>query len=163
MRAKVMDLKFNDDKKIEIFQCKSTNVCNDISKLNDAYNVAKVVCELFKLDTLVEEKLVMACADVKLKPIAFFDLGTGTSDSAPVNIKGIFQRALMCGAEFIFLVHNHPSGDITPSEADEQVTNRLVEASKILNIRFADHIIIGREDCKTKGYSIVHNQIINIM
>lgn len=163
MRAKIMDLKYNDDKKIEIFQCKSTNVCSNISKLNDAYAVAEVLCELFKLDTLVEEKLVMACADVKLKPIAFFDLGTGTSDSASVNIKGIFQRALMCGASFVFLAHNHPTGDTTPSMADEQVTDKLTEVGKIMNIQLADHIIIGREDCKTKGYSIVHNKIINVM
>jgi DNA repair protein RadC len=48
------------------------------------------------------------------------------------------------GAYGFVLVHNHPSGDPSPSRADEEATNRIIEASKLMQVRFLDHVIIGK-------------------
>jgi len=71
--------------------------------------------------------------------------GEGTVDHTPVYIREVIKRALELSASSIILVHNHPSGDVTPSRADIDMTNRIIEAAEKLNIIVHDHIIVGRD------------------
>src|ERR1700744_2570860 len=71
--------------------------------------------------------------------------GVGTVDHAPVYPREIVRRALEVGATAIILVHNHPSGDPTPSNADGQMTLEIAKAAKPLGIEVLDHIIVGRQ------------------
>jgi DNA repair protein RadC len=73
---------------------------------------------------------------------------TGTVDHTPVYPREVVKRALELSATAIILVHNHPSGDPTPSRADIEMTKEIIEAGKRLGISVHDHIIIGK-----KGYS----------
>ncbi len=73
---------------------------------------------------------------------------TGTVDHTPVYPREVVKRALELSATAIVLVHNHPSGDPTPSRADIDMTREIVEAGKRLGIAVHDHLIIG-----TKGYA----------
>jgi DNA repair protein RadC len=68
----------------------------------------------------------------------------GTVDHAPVYPREILKRALEHGASSIILVHNHPSGDPTPSRADIDMTRDIVAAAKSLHIAVHDHLVIGR-------------------
>jgi DNA repair protein RadC len=68
----------------------------------------------------------------------------GTIDHTPVYIREIIKRALEVGAAGIIVVHNHPSGDPTPSKADITVTREIEEAASIMGIMMHDHIIIGQ-------------------
>ena len=68
----------------------------------------------------------------------------GTVDHAPVYPREIVKRALEHGASAIILVHNHPSGDPTPSRADIDMTRDIVAAAKSLHIAVHDHLVIGR-------------------
>ena len=70
--------------------------------------------------------------------------GEGTVDHTPVYPREVIKRALELAASAIILVHNHPSGDPTPSTADIDMTRRLIEAGDKLAIKVHDHIIIGR-------------------
>lgn len=70
----------------------------------------------------------------------------GTIDHTPVYPREVVQRALEIGAGALVLVHNHPSGDLTPSKADIDMTRAIVDACKPLGIAVHDHIIIGRND-----------------
>ncbi len=72
----------------------------------------------------------------------------GTVDHTPVYVREVMKRALDIGASAIVLVHNHPSGDPTPSSADIEMTRRIVDAGQKLQITVHDHIIVGR-----KGYA----------
>jgi DNA repair protein RadC len=72
----------------------------------------------------------------------------GTVDHTPVYVREVVKRALELSASAIILVHNHPSGDPTPSRADIDMTNQIVSAAKPLGVLIHDHIIVGRE-----GYS----------
>ncbi|GAA0550921.1 RadC family protein [Rhizomicrobium palustre] len=69
---------------------------------------------------------------------------TGTIDHTPVYPREIVKRALEVGATAIILVHNHPSGDPTPSKADIAMTREVVDAAKALRIVVHDHLIVGR-------------------
>jgi DNA repair protein RadC len=69
----------------------------------------------------------------------------GTVDHTPVYVREVVKRALELSASAIILVHNHPSGDPTPSRADIDMTRQIVEAARPLGIAIHDHIIVGRQ------------------
>jgi DNA repair protein RadC len=69
----------------------------------------------------------------------------GTVDHTPVYIREVVKRALELSASAIILVHNHPSGDPTPSRADIDMTRQIVEAARPLGITIHDHVIVGRQ------------------
>jgi DNA repair protein RadC len=69
----------------------------------------------------------------------------GSIDEAPVYVREVIRRAIDLGSAAIILVHNHPSGDPSPSRADIDITRAVAEAGKRLNIALHDHIIIGSE------------------
>lgn len=68
----------------------------------------------------------------------------GTVDHTPVYPREVVKRALELGATAVILVHNHPSGDPTPSQADIDMTRTIKEAGDIIGISVYDHIIVGR-------------------
>jgi DNA repair protein RadC len=70
--------------------------------------------------------------------------GRGTVDHTPVYVREVVKRALELSATAIILVHNHPSGDPTPSRADIDVTKQIIDAAKPLGVTVHDHIIVGR-------------------
>lgn len=72
-------------------------------------------------------------------------MGEGSIDEAPVYAREVIRRALELGSASVILVHNHPSGDPSPSRADIEVTRRIAEAGKSLGIAVHDHLIVGRE------------------
>ncbi len=82
--------------------------------------------------------------DKKNKLIADEVQQTGTVDHTPVYPREVVKRALELSATAIILVHNHPSGDPTPSRADIDMTKQLVNAAKALNITVHDHVIVGK-------------------
>ncbi|HEX7073366.1 MAG TPA: DNA repair protein RadC [Hyphomicrobiaceae bacterium] len=69
----------------------------------------------------------------------------GTVDHTPVYVREVVKRALELSATALVLVHNHPSGDPTPSRADIEMTKQIIEAARPLGITIHDHIIVGRE------------------
>jgi DNA repair protein RadC len=81
---------------------------------------------------------------------------TGTVDHAPVYVREVVKRALDLGASALILVHNHPSGDPTPSRADIEMTREIVRAAAPLGIAIHDHIIIGRgEPASLKALGLI--------
>ena len=82
--------------------------------------------------------------DTKNVIIADEEQGKGTVDHVPVYPREVVKRALELNAAAIILVHNHPSGDPTPSQADIQMTDQIDKAAKALGITVHDHLIIGK-------------------
>ncbi|RUM18672.1 JAB domain-containing protein [Rhizobium phaseoli] len=82
--------------------------------------------------------------------------GRGTVDHTPVYPREVVKRALELSATAIILVHNHPSGDPTPSRADIDMTKVIIEAAKALDITIHDHIIIGKDGhVSLKGLKLI--------
>jgi DNA repair protein RadC len=78
---------------------------------------------------------------IRLSPIAI-----GSLSATVVHPRELFKEAIAASAAAVIIAHNHPSGDPTPSESDVQLTQRLVEAGRVLGIEILDHLIIGRTD-----------------
>lgn len=83
--------------------------------------------------------------DKKNQLIADEIMGSGTVDHAPVYPREVVRRALELSASAVILVHNHPSGDPTPSGADVDMTRQVVEAARPLRIAVHDHLVVGRD------------------
>ena len=92
-----------------------------------------------------KEQFRILFLDRKNKVIADEIQQEGTVDHTPVYPREVIKRALELSATAIILVHNHPSGDPTPSRADIDMTKLIVEAAEKLSITVHDHVIIGRE------------------
>ncbi len=88
---------------------------------------------------------VFACLflDNRHRVVCFEELFTGTIDGASVHPREVVKRALFHNAAAVILAHNHPSGVAEPSQADQNITQRLKEALSLVDIRVLDHIIIG--------------------
>jgi DNA repair protein RadC len=71
-------------------------------------------------------------------------IADGTLDTILVHPREVFRHAIQNNAAALVLVHNHPSGDPTPSEADIKVTRDLIRAGQLLKIEVLDHVILGR-------------------
>src|SRR5262245_47841100 len=81
---------------------------------------------------------------------------TGTVDHTPVYPREVVKRALELSATAIILVHNHPSGDPTPSHADIQMTQAIIEIARPLGIAVHDHIIVGKDGhASLKGLKLI--------
>ena len=76
--------------------------------------------------------------------IADEQMSRGTVDHTPVYVREVVKRALALDAKSLILVHNHPSGDPTPSRADIQVTSELANAARSVGVQIHDHLVIGR-------------------
>ena len=79
----------------------------------------------------------------------------GTMDTILVHPREVFRLAIMASASALVLMHNHPSGDATPSEADIKVTRDLIRAGQFLKIEVLDHVIMGEPNhssLRTLGY-----------
>lgn len=83
--------------------------------------------------------------DKKNQLIADEIMNHGTVDHAPVYPREVMRRALELSASAVILVHNHPSGDPTPSTADIEMTRQVVEAGRSLRIGVHDHLVVGRD------------------
>ncbi len=90
------------------------------------------------------ERFRVLYLDRKNALIADEELGRGTVDHVPVYPREVIKRALALNASALIIVHNHPSGDPTPSDADIDMTARVANAAATLDLLLHDHIIIGR-------------------
>lgn len=99
------------------------------------------------------EQFLVVLLNTRRRMIGLETISQGTLDTILVHPREVFKRAITANASAIVLVHNHPSGDPTPSEADIKVTRDLIRAGQLLKIDVLDHVIIGKSTAeRTKDY-----------
>ncbi len=108
---------------------------------SSAYSIAEYYME--DMRHLDKEQMVLAMLDSKCCLIKDSVISVGTVNASLVSPREIFAQALKYNAVHIVLLHNHPSGDCTPSRNDIQVTIKIKQAGDIMGISLIDHIIIG--------------------
>ncbi len=91
------------------------------------------------------EHFVVLYADVLLHIIGFEVVAVGTETEVPAEPRLVFRGAILAGVHAVFVAHNHPSGRAQPSDADDMLTRRLVDAGKILGIGLLDHIVVTED------------------
>lgn len=90
-----------------------------------------------------QENMKLLMLDTKSRLIGEKNISKGTVNAALVTPRELFIEALECGAVYIILLHNHPSGDPTPSKNDLLLTQRIKESGELIGIHLLDHIVIG--------------------
>jgi DNA repair protein RadC len=93
-----------------------------------------------------QEEFHIVTLDTKLQPIQTHQITVGTLDASLVHPREVFRPAVRDAASSVLLVHNHPSGDPTPSRQDHQVTERMKSAGELLGIKVIDHIIVAKDE-----------------
>lgn len=110
-----------------------------INNANDVYLTLKE-----ELENEKQEEFVVLYLNIKLQIMKKEILFKGGSNSSLIDTNLIFKNALACGCKNIVCVHNHPSGDPTPSKEDIMLTNNIRNISKVVKVNLLDHIIIGK-------------------
>ena len=126
-------------------------------QINSPKDVAELLTDEMKFEKREIVKVIIL--NSKNIIIKIVDVCFGGTNSAILKPKDVLQEAIKLGAPKIILVHNHPSGDPTPSKNDFDFTDRLEQASKIVGVELLDHIVIG--DCGFKSIFYL-KKIINI-
>ena len=108
---------------------------------NEIYNYFK-----YDFVGVKEESFYALYFDTKCNLIKKEEIFKGTIDSCDIHFREVFKKAIIESAKFIIVMHNHPSGDVTPSEKDKEMTKDIMEYGEMLDIKVIDHIIISSED-----------------
>ena len=104
------------------------------------------VAQAFKgIASMGQEGFFIATLDTKHKIIDKRLISLGTLNASLVHPREVFRPAIADCAESIIMVHNHPSGDVKPSEEDRAITKRLRNVGKLVGIEVLDHVIIGKD------------------
>jgi DNA repair protein RadC len=122
------------------------NMARELRHESSVLDTPERVADLLREDnrTHAVEHFQVVMLNTRRKLIRVEPISQGTLDTLLVHPREVFRAAIAAGAAAIVIVHNHPSGDPTPSEADIKVTRDLVRAGHLLKIELLDHIILGR-------------------
>lgn len=128
---------------IEISYRSKVRACDrlKVTKANDAYDILYYSWNQNKIDFIEEFKILLL--DTSNACLGISNISTGGLSSCLVDPRHIFALSLKAKASSLILAHNHPSGNLSPSKADLILTQKLVDAGKLLDIRVLDHLILG--------------------
>lgn len=123
-------------------------VANKETKSNMKLNNKEIVHEVFKKYFINEhqEKFLAIFLDNKKSLISYKTLFIGTNNKSIAHPREIFMEAIKAGASGIIVMHNHPSGNVLPSEEDKNITERLIQSGYMLGIPLIDHIVTNGEE-----------------
>lgn len=135
-----------DEYRYPVLVMEGTKYCYDARK---RYNSPDIIAEFctneLKLHLEAEEYVYAFALDGAGRLAALFEISHGSANYSITTPREVFQKLLAVNASSFVLVHNHPSGDVTPSWQDDGVTKRLKQAGDIMNVPLVDHIIIGEK------------------
>jgi DNA repair protein RadC len=109
----------------------------------DVYEVLKSIWSMDKIEYV--EEFIILCLNRANKVLGWVKISQGGIAGTVCDPKVIFQAALKANASAIILSHNHPSGNTSPSQADKEITRKLVEIGKIHELPVLDHLIVTSE------------------
>lgn len=123
---------------------KRVKMIGDGGALRSPYQ-AQSIFRLMLTDNSREHFLALYL-DSQNSPIAYSVVTIGVETQSLITPTALFQKAFLLGACSVMVAHNHPSGSITPSKEDDQVTDKLKKAGELLGVKLLDHIILGNAD-----------------
>jgi DNA repair protein RadC len=127
---------------IELGRRLSLGNASEQPAINSPDDAAALV--LYEMGALESEHLRVMILDTRNKLMKISEVYRGSLNSSFIRIGEIFRDAIRTNAASIIVVHNHPSGDPSPSPEDVAVTREIVDAGKLLDLEVLDHIIIGK-------------------
>jgi DNA repair protein RadC len=150
MRTKVNEISISYTQKIK----------NDIRvNIKSSQDAADYLRNIWNPDTLnIHETFMVIMLNNANYINGFYTLSTGGINSTCVDIRILFAIVLKSLSTSIILAHNHPSGNLNPSEADKKLTQKVVKAGKLFDIKTLDHIILSPEN---KYFSFADESLLN--
>lgn len=128
------------------------------TKISSSRDSFEFMRKIFDADTIEwVESFAVLCLNRANKPIGFYKVSQGGVSGTVADPKVIFQIALLSNASGIIVAHNHPSGNLTASQPDINLTKKLKEAGNVLEIQLLDHLIMTAEG---KYYSFADEGVI---
>lgn len=121
----------------------SPSILPQIEEAEDAYKILMQHWDMDKIDHIEQAKVLLLSHSNKV--LAIYGVSTGGWDMVIIDSRVIFSTALLIKASFIILAHNHPSGELKPSDSDVRITSKLVKAGDLLQIKVLDHLIVTCE------------------
>lgn len=130
------------------------DVKRTVTHPTDVVNAAKAV---LGLSELAQEKFGIITLNTKNDIVGMHVLSIGSLNATIVHPREVFKAAILNNAASLICFHNHPSGDPSPSQADIEMTLRLVEAGTLMGIEVLDHVIVGDGDryCSLKETGVM--------
>lgn len=112
-------------------------------KVQEPQTIVRFCKEVLNLHLEPNENVLVFALNAKLEVISVSPISSGSINGSFVEPRNIFRFLFLANAASFIIVHNHPSGDCSPSLQDEQLTEHLKENGKLLGVKMNDHIIIG--------------------
>jgi DNA repair protein RadC len=127
-----------------VFESIAVNEAAEAYLTGEPLNCAQSIFDSFKfLQQEAKEHFLALHLDSKNQLLCIDLISSGSLSASIVHPREVYKSVLLSSAASLILIHNHPSGNSTPSREDRQITTRLKEAGELLGIRLLDHIIIG--------------------
>jgi len=149
VQKKKIELLYHIAKRISISEFKEKPVLNSSSKAGEYF--------VKELQFLENEVFSVALLDSQNRIIKTETVSHGTINEAPVYPREVIKLILYNNANSVIVAHNHPGGSLQPSNADVELTKKLVSALKTINVALVDHIIVAED----KYYSLAEKGLIN--
>lgn len=127
---------------------------HSIKSAKDAFSVFQMI---FNADTIDwNEEFILLCLNNANKVLGYYKISSGGMLATVVDLRMLFMTALNALSTQIIIAHNHPSGNLNPSTADKQLTQKIKQAGDFLDIKLLDHIIISDGE----HYSFLENGLL---
>ena len=129
---------------VKIYMVKEKKLPYGKESIDHPQKVVKLARQL--LNGVDKEHLLVIPVDAAAKPVGIEIVSIGSLNGAVLEPREVFKHAILSNAAGILIIHNHPSGNVIPSEEDCRVTERVRQAGDLLGIPVLDHIILGDEE-----------------
>lgn len=112
-------------------------------KITSTVGLVNFMTNVLKINNEAQEVTYLLSLNNKNQLVSFTEIARGGLDMCNLSQNQIFKTVLLSNSNKFILVHNHPTGDPTPSKSDIETTKRILNSCKILGIEFLDHLVIG--------------------
>lgn len=116
------------------------------AQINNKLDVINFITDIIKIHNEAQEVVYLLTVNSKNQIVGFIEIARGGINWCNLSISELFKSILMSNSIKFILIHNHPSGDATPSNTDIELTKEILEGAKILRLNFLDHIVIGNNN-----------------
>ncbi len=115
-------------------------------KIKGTVDLVKFIREILKIQNETQEVIYLLTLNNKNQVVSFSEIARGGTNFCNLSMCEIFKTVLLSSSPKFVIIHNHPSGDPTPSTNDILITNDIKENAEMLQVEFLDHLIIGEND-----------------
>ena len=148
----------NAVKCVEIRCKKTANAVPAVKEIKDSWEAAEFARQFYHDDINIYESFFLILMNTHNKPIAWAKVAQGGINEVGVDIMILAKFVVDSLAKNVILVHNHPSGEVNPSQKDKQLTKHVIDALALLGAKVSDHIILA--DGIRNYYSFRENNLI---